>query len=277
MDDVLEAQAGKDFRYQAYAAAVQGRIDDLELTVARHAFRAQGEGQQVREIGVIHLLAERTHFSAAHVRLELHLGRIGNFRHFRDDFLVHGRGDLSAVGPGDLVAVVFLGVVGGGDHNARHGAGLADGVTHFGRRTDIVEDIHVDSVGAHHVRGDAGKFLAVVPAVVRNHHGEPLPLHVTEDVVGQALRRHPHRVLVHPVGAHAHNATQATGAEFQVLIEGILEAGRIFRTEGEDLHLGVLVEIAVEPALCGFFVLFHSLVFNLSNIRIFIEISKDFF
>ena len=41
------------------------------------------------------------------------------------------------------------------------------------------------------------------------------------------MGRHGHRIAVHAVGAHAHDAAQAAGTEFQVFVESILVSGRV--------------------------------------------------
>ena len=80
---------------------------------------------------------------------------------------------------------------------------------------------------------------------------------MAEDVVGKALSGHSDRVAVHAVGAYAHDSAEAAGTEFEVLVKSILKSRGIFRAEFEDLHLGGLVEVSVEPALGFQFVLFH--------------------
>ena len=79
------------------------------------------------------------------------------------------------------------------------------------------------------------------------------------DVVREALGGHAHRVLVHPVGAHAHDAAEAAGAEFQVAVEGVFQPYRIGFLQFLDFCLGFGVEVPFEPALDHFLVIFHKI------------------
>ena len=196
--------------------------------------------------------------AAAQAGLELDHRGVGDLGHFGHDLLVHRRGHLAAVGPAHLVAVVFLGVVRGGDHHAGHGALQPHRVAHLGRRTDVVEDIDVDAVGREDVRRDAGEFLALVAGVVGDADLGVVPFVMREDIVGQSLRGHAYRIAVHPVGTDAHDAAQATGAELEVLVKSIFESGGVIVAELDDLELGLLVEIAVKPLLGPEFKFFHA-------------------
>ena len=173
------------------------------------------------------------------------------------DLLVHGRCHLSAVGPGDLVAVVLLGVVRGGDHDACNGAFLAHGIAHLGSGTDVVEDIDMDAVGGKDIGSDAGELPAVVAAVVRDTDLDVVALDVLEDVVGESLGGHADRVLVHAVGADAHDAAEASGAELEILVERVLETCWVVVAQLNDLAFGLGIEISVQPALGHFVKIFH--------------------
>ena len=54
----------------------------------------------------------------------------------------------------------------------------------------------------------------------------------------------------------ADNSAEAAGTEFEIAVEGILEAHRVIVPEFEDFALGFRVEISVQPALGDFFVRF---------------------
>ena len=145
----------------------------------------------------------------------------------------------------------------GGDHDAGHCSLLADGIAHLGSGTDVVEDVHVDAVGGKDVRCDARELAAVVAAVVGDTDLEVVSLDVLEDVVGESLRGHSDRVFVHAVGAYAHDAPEASGTELEVLVECILEPGRVVVAELDDTAFGLRIEISVQPALGHFFIIFH--------------------
>ena len=166
MDNLAEAGAAQDFRNEAHAATVQGSVDYLELSaVSLGQFGTEPQRQKVAEIQFVDVGAHGLDLAAAKASLELHLRGVLDLSHFRYDFFVHGGSDLTSVGPGYLVAVILLGVVRGGDHDAGDGALEAYRVAHFRRGTDIVEDEHMDAVGRQHLCRDAGEHLAVVSGV----------------------------------------------------------------------------------------------------------------
>ena len=223
MDDVLEADAGEGLRHELDAAAVQRGVDDLEVRVAGDGFRGQHEGQLVLQVALVDLGAHRLDV--------LDLCDLG------DDVLVHGRGDLAAVAPEDLVAVILLGVVAGGDHDAGGRALEADGIAQFRGGAQGVEQVDVDAVVGEDVGGNLGEQAGVV--------------------VREALGGHAHGVLVHAVGAHAHDAAEAAGAELEVPVEGVFQADGVGFLQFLDFCLGLGVEVPFEPALDHFLVIFH--------------------
>ena len=75
------------------------------------------------------------------------------------------RRKLSAVGPIDLIAVIFLGVVRSGYVETRGRALLADGKAKLGGRSQRVENAHMDAVCSHNAGSFPCKQLAVVAAV----------------------------------------------------------------------------------------------------------------
>ena len=80
----------------------------------------------------------------------------------------------------------------------------------------------------------------------------------TVDVVGEALGSHAHHILVHTVGAGAHDATKTTCTELEVLIECLDEVGLVLVVK-HCLYgsLGFVVETITQPSLC-----FGCTVFN---------------
>src|SRR5699024_10456619 len=73
-------------------------------------------------------------------------------------------------GPVDLVAIVLLRVVAGGDVDARRRTVVDDAEGKLRRGPQRVEYPHPDAVGRHDARGLARKLLAVQAAVVADHH-----------------------------------------------------------------------------------------------------------
>ena len=77
------------------------------------------------------------------------------------------------------------------------------------------------------------------------------------DVVRKSLSGHSDSVFIHPVGADSHYATETAGPEFEILIERIFKRYRISVSKFYDFAFGLGIEIAVNPAFNGLFVIFH--------------------
>ena len=86
-------------------------------------------------------------------------GRALDFAYFGYDFLVVRGDDLAAVGPIDLVAVVFSRIVRGRYHDARGGAQEAHGKGKLGRGSKRGKQIRGNIVSAQHARGLLGKLI----------------------------------------------------------------------------------------------------------------------
>ena len=72
VDDVIEAETGKDFRHETHAAAVKRGVHYLEIRMLPAQFRAEAEGQKVAQIQFIHVGTHSHNFAAAQSRLELY-------------------------------------------------------------------------------------------------------------------------------------------------------------------------------------------------------------
>ena len=119
----------------------------------------------------------------------------------------------------------------------------------------------MDAVGRHHFGGYLGEFLAVVTAVIGNAEAQVVPFAMGEDVVREALGGHSNRVFVHTVGSYSHDAAKASGAEFEILVESILECGRVGIAEFYDLAFGFGIEVAGEPGIGSGNIICHDNVF----------------
>ena len=182
-----------------------------------------------------------------------------------DDVHVVWSDNLRAVGPVSLVAVVFLGVVRGGDVDAALTAEGADSVGKLGGGTEAVEKICLDAVGREDVGNDFSKFAGVVAHVVADGYGYLWQVgECLLEVVGKALSGGSYGVDVHTVCAGAHNAAQTACAEFEVAVESLDERGLVLGIE-HLFHLGTggLVVLVGEPyfgsllALLKKFLVFH--------------------
>ena len=168
-----------------------------------------------------------------------------------DDAGVVGREDLGAVVPVGLVAVVLARIMAGGDVHTSLGTELTDGEGYLRCRTQTLKEVDLDAVGREDVGTSLGKKARVVAAVMAHNHGEVAAAGESlEDIIGKILGGHAHNVAVHAVGAGSHDAAQSTGAELEVLVEGVDEGGLVGVTE-HSLHLGtgLLVKVGGEPLL----------------------------
>ena len=114
---------------------------------------------------------------------------------------------LCPVRPISLVAVVFLGVVRGGDHYATLAAQFADSKGYLGRRTKALEEIDLDAISREDLSCDACEDITIVTAVVTDSYrdlGEGSESLL--EVVRQALCSGSDGVAVHAIGAYAHDS-----------------------------------------------------------------------
>ena len=174
---------------------------------------------------------------------------VGNLGNLIDDVLVMRRRHLRAVGPVGLVTVVLLGVVRRRHDHARMAFQLADGEAQLGRRTQCVEEEYGEAVRGEDVGHTLGEHARIVAAVVAHGHANLLAREILLQVVGQALRGGTHRVDIHAVRAHAHNAAQTARTEFQVLVEALHKFLHIVLHQVLDLLFGLFVIMTVEPRL----------------------------
>ena len=227
---------------------MEGGIDDFDVVVFLDDLGVEGVLLDAREVDLVHILADDLDvlFAAGH----LDVGDRLDFQHFLDDGLVVGGGELAAVAPVGLVAVVLLGIVGGGEHDAGVAVAVADGEAELGGGTHAVEEVDLVAVGSQHVGCDFGELAAVVAAVVADGSAELFLVGVDlADVVGETLGGHCHGVFVHAVGADAHDAAKAAGAELEVAVEALVELVGV-GSHVEDGLLGGVVIGTVEPSLC---------------------------
>ena len=222
-------------------------VDNLHVLVFGAGLRAEGQREDVRDVGVVHRLAHKLDLTAALSSFELHLRRLRHLVDLVDDLLIDRRCDLRSVGPVDLVAVIFLRIMRGRDHHAGDGSHPADRVAQFRRRTEIVEDEHMQAVGAEYVRCDLGELLGVVAAVIGNADADVVAGRLFKNIVGQPLGRHADSIFVHPVGSDSHDASESSGAELQILVESILEPGRVVVPQFQNLHLCLGIKIPLQP------------------------------
>ena len=186
-----------------------------------------------------------------------------------DDVDIVGRDDLRSVLPVGLVAVVFLGIVGGGDVYAALASEMTDGERKLRRGTERVEEIHLDAVGREDVGHDLGEEARVVAHVVTYGNLDFREiLEVLLEIVGQALGSGAHGVDVHAVAAGSHDASQSAGTEFEIAVECIDQLGLVvgFEHAFHFLARGFVVSLA-EPYLSfGFNLLEQFGIFHMYSV-----------
>ena len=191
-DQVLDAQRGQRLRHQLVAAAVEGGVDQLEgvryfgngLTVVDHG----GDiGHELPVRFVTHGLNETALYGFLKVHPLHTVKNVDLLQPLGDGVGVVG-GKLRAVGPVDLVAVVLLGVVAGGDIDACLTAVFPDGEAQFRGGPQGVENADVDAIGGADLGGGPGELHRVIAAVHADSHAPVLALlALGGDDVGKAL------------------------------------------------------------------------------------------
>ena len=78
-----------------------------------------------------------------------------------------------------------------------------------------------------------------------DRHADPLAREILFQVVGKPLRGHAHRIDVHAVGTHAHDAAQAARTEFQILVKALGQLLPIVIHQIAHLLFGRFVVVAV--------------------------------
>ena len=108
---------------------------------------------------------------------------------------------------------------------------MTDGERDFWRRTQTLEEIHLNTIGREDVGYCLGKHPTVVTAVVSYHHCALLTREGFVDIVGETLCGHAYDILVHTVRTGTHDTAQTACAELEVLVERINEIGLVLIVE----------------------------------------------
>ena len=153
-------------------------------------------------------------------------------------------GHLTAVRTIDLVAVVFGGVVGGGDHHARGRAEIAGGKGHGGHRGELWPEVNLHTVCSQHTRGHAREHIAFEAAVIADDGGGGGK--ALCEIVRQPLRSLGDGIDVHTVAPCADHAAQASGSKGEVAVKCVLDGRFLHALESlQKLRIGY----ALQPAL----------------------------
>ena len=257
--DVLHAQRLQSLGHQLVAAAVEGGVDHME------GVGDLGHGGLVGDHG-----GDMAHEAAVGVLTDdldetlcLGLFKVHGLDAGEDVDLLQALGNgggvlggqLCAVGPVDLIAVVLLGVVAGGDVDTGLAAVLTDGEAQLGGGAQALEQADMDAVGGAHLGGLLGEQGGVDAAVHADGHALLLGLlALSTDDVGEALGGPADDIDIHLVQAHLHGAAQTGGTELQRTVETALD---LLLITGDALELFQLLcgeNAAVEPLFVFLFV-----------------------
>ena len=261
VDNIGEADALESLRHQAYAAAVEGRVNNFEVCMLFNSLRGKHQGELVLEVALVNLCSHNLDggFGLSGDGFEADIGRVSDFANFIDDILVHGSGNLAAVLPEHLVSVVFLGVVAGGYHDSGSSLLEANAVAELRSGPEVLKQVHLDAV----VGKDFGRYFrkkaGIVAAVVADAHAGGT-LYMSLDVVCKALGGHAHGILVHAVCTSAHDSSEATGTKLQITVKSVFQAHRVRFHKVLNLCLGFSVKVSVNPALSYLLEICHSIV-----------------
>ena len=259
---VLDAQTLQCLGHQLVAAAVEGGVNNFELVRhSGHGLFVNGLGQNLLKEGLVGLLTQNLDLAGLHGLVKvagLEAGENVDGLHLLGDGLCLLGRQLGAVGPVDLVAVILLGVVAGGDVQTGGGAVVQHGKAQLRRGAQILENADVDAVCGHDAGGLTGKLAAVETAV--SGDGDALAhglLALGHDDVGKRLGSVADDVDVHVVQSQLHGAAQTGGAELQGGEEAVFDL-LLVAGDGVELVPLLLAEGgAVQPALVLFFIIPH--------------------
>ena len=238
---MLDAQALQRLGNQLVAGAVEGGVHQLKgVRHLGHGLLVVDLGHDVREELLVGLRPQDLNESRLHGVVIGHGFDVPEdvqlLQPLCDGVGVMG-GQLGAVLPVDLVAVVLLGVVAGGDVDARLAVILPHGEAQLRRGPQGLEDADVNAVGGADLCGGPGELHRVVAAVHADGHAPVLPLRpFGADDVGKTLGGPADDVDVHVVEAHVHGAPQSGGAKLQRPVEPAFDLlGVVF----DGLQLGL--------------------------------------
>src|SRR5215471_7908182 len=98
---------------------------------------------------------------------------------------------------------------------------MTNGERQFRRRTQTIEKKNFYAVCRENICSCLCEKPAVISAVVRNSHFDLLIGKTLLQVICIALCGHANCILVHSIGANAHNSTKASRTELQVFIKSV--------------------------------------------------------
>ena len=175
---------------------------------------------------------------------------------------------LCTIIPISLITIIFSRIMTCCDIDTTLATKVTDSKRNFRCRTQIVEEIYLDTVCREDICRNPGKLVAIVTAVITYHYRNLFfILEAFVQIVGKALCSCTYRVNIHTVSSCAHYTAQATRSELQILIKAIYQFGFIFILQHAfHFHLSFGIISRGEPSL-GFlsylfdkFLIFHIII-----------------
>ena len=202
------------------AAAVHGGINEFEI-FADFAHRAAGK-RQFGQIFIITLIDGGGHAADKGVSLLFHREIIANRGNKLHDVGSRLGRHLRAVLAVHFIAVIFFGIVAGGDHDARDRAQFTDGIGKHGNGMHVVIQPDAYAVGCENARRGFGELVRLSAGIERNRHAAAASrLAQRSDVFRKSLRCAAHGVYVHHIRAVADDAAHARRAELELCSEPV--------------------------------------------------------
>ena len=247
---MLEAQLGQNPPHRKVACPAKGRIHDLDIVC--HFSNYIGMNNlllKLRHILVVNFLSDdliQPLLQGLSLGHSLYGVVILDTLHLFDDLPVLGSGNLGAVLPVYLIAIVFRRIVAGRYHDARGTAQSAKGKGKLWRRTQRFEHIGLDAVCRQAERRLIGKLGRHTSGIVCN--GDPfVPGSLLQNKIGQSLGSLPHGIDVHAVGACTDDPPQSSSAEFQLLIKTLLDFPGIVLDACQFISCSLVKVIVLQP------------------------------
>ena len=261
---VLHTQIPQSLGNQLPAAAVEGGVDHMEgIRHLGNTFPVIDHGHDVFHEGVVGFLPHELNVPGGLGFIKghgLYAGEDVDLLQLSGDGIGVLGGQLGAVGPVDLVAIILLGVVAGGDVDARLAAVVPHGKAKFRSGAQGLKNPHMDAVSGADLGGGPGKLHAMVAAIHADgnalvHGGRAF----SADDIGKALSGPADDIDIHLVQAHLHGAPQAGGAELQRAVESALDLLVVICNGGQLCPLVFGDGIAAEPFQIFCFVVDHAI------------------
>ena len=255
--DVGIAQFLQGPKHRLPACPVEGRIDDGHIVGGLVPVEDR-LGLHVFHKGCVNSLRNVQDPPIVPGGIEVHdpdiLKNIQSFD-FRKNFCRPLGGDLTAVGTVDLVAVVFAGIVRGGDHDPGAAPQLPHSKGHRRHGHQLRPNVDLHPIGSEDPGRNLGKKLAVNAAVEADGNGRRPE--VLLQVVRQALGSLGNGIKIHPIGSGSDDAPQAPGAKGQIPVKGVL---LLLFVHGPELFQQSRVHIRLCKPAAVFFLIVHGVL-----------------